>query len=234
MHAARLITTRMRWPIAAALIVAALVGMSTSAQAQPCPTSVNVTPSPGWIGGPIKLSGSGWAPGVDIFVNLDGKQLGSTTTNSSGVFSLSTTIPGNVATGSVLLFVQDGPANCEVQQQHTVLAQAPTTTTTTVTTTTTSTTEPPVTTTTAAAPATAPTASTATVIEPPPTTTISTSAAPQITTLAAVEAQIEGVAGDQDGGGGDSALIAGLVGAIIGAALLGGAILLGRRTRPGD
>jgi hypothetical protein len=76
------------------------------------------------VGEKIEVSGVGWAPNVDIFVNLDGKQLLTTKTNSSGAFSGSGLIPGSVASGSVLLFVQDGGALCEVQQQYTVAAGA--------------------------------------------------------------------------------------------------------------
>ena len=91
----------------------AVFGSGGTASAQTCPTSVSVQPAEGQVGEKIEVSGVGWAFNVDIFVNLDGKQLLTAKTDSSGAFSGSGLIPGSVASGSVLLFVQDGDALCQ-------------------------------------------------------------------------------------------------------------------------
>ena len=182
-----------------------------------CPTSVDVTPAEGWLDGPITISGSGWFVIEDIFVNLDGQQIAITGTNGSGSFNVDATIPDSVAPGNLLLFVQDGSATCEVQQQYTVTAQGPTTTTSTTSTTTT---EPPATT----------LAPTTTTTETPNTTVAETTTSLQETTITTViptnTAEPQAVDEPSDGGSG-----LGTIAVVLGLALVagGGGYLIYRR-----
>lgn len=187
------------------LLLAVVLG--GTALAQSCGT-VTVSPDPGWRGAQVVISGSGFTPGTNVFVNFGGSQIGVMTGNAEGAWSLSYTIPGDFPTGTTNVFAFDAPANCEDNPSYTVNASAPTTTTTTAATTTTT----AATTTTTAAPT--------TTVEAPATT-----AAPD-TTAATTTTTTVAPAADPDG---SPAFLYLLIGVVLGAGLLGAGLYFGRR-----
>jgi hypothetical protein len=179
---------------------------------------VAVSPEPGWPGAGITISGTDFTPESQIFVNFGGSPIGTTTSTVDGAFSLSYTIPNDFTVGTTNVFAFDGPANCEDNPSYAVNATPPTTTTTAAATTTAS----PATTTTAAV-----TATTA------PSTTSSAGTATTTTTLVPVATTAVGSTttgpGSTGDDGGSSGILFLLIGALLGAGLLGAGLFFGRR-----
>jgi hypothetical protein len=119
-----------------ALALAAMLLLPLPAGASGGCGEVGVSPNPGWRGANITISGTGFTPGTQIFVNFGGSPIGSTTSNSQGAFSMPYTIPSDFPVGTTNIFANDG-GTCEDNPSYTVNAGPPTTTTTTTTTATT-------------------------------------------------------------------------------------------------
>jgi len=201
------------------LMLAGLMAIPGHALAGGSCGEVSVSPEPGWPGAEIIISGTDFTPGSQIFVNFGGSPIGTTTSTVDGAFSLPYTIPNDFPAGTTNVFAFDGPANCEDNPSYTVGASPPTTTTAAPATTTTAsaaTTTAAVTATTAASTTSAGTATTTTAAEVTTTATGSTTTAPEST--------------DDDGG--SSGILLLLVGALLGAGLLGAGLLIGRRMGP--
>ena len=199
------------------LMLAGLMAVPGHALAGGSCGEVAVSPEPGWPGAGIIISGTDFTPESQIFVNFGGSPIGTTTSTVDGAFSLSYTIPNDFTVGTTNVFAFDGPANCEDNPSYAVNATPPTTTTTAAATTTAS----PATTTTAAvtattAPSTTSSAGTAT------TTTL----VPVATT--AVGSTTTALDPTPDGGGSSGAMFL-LIGALLGAGLLGAGLFVGRR-----
>ena len=200
-----------------AAAVGLLIVIAVPAYAQTC-GSAGISPNPGWRGAPVTISGTGFTPGTQIFVNFGGNQIGTTTSNSEGAFTIGYTIPGDFPVGETNIFVQDAPANCEANPSYIVNADPPAPTTTVGESTTT--TAAPVTTV-------APTTSVSPTTTPVPVTigaddgSDSTQATTTTTTL--------GSTGDSESGG-SSGILQVLLGALGGAGLLGVGVMLGRRS----
>jgi hypothetical protein len=164
------------------------------------------------------ISGTNFTPGSEIFVNFGGVPIATTSSNVDGAFSVSYTIPSGFPVGTTNVFVFDGPANCEDNPSYTVNASPPTTTTTTTTTAT------PATTATTVAPT--------TTVAPP--TTIAVTTTPPVPELISEPTTTIGdttptIPGATDDGGESSGILLVLVGALLGAGLLGAGLFFGRR-----
>jgi hypothetical protein len=148
--------TTIRTLLAAAL-VATVTLVPATAWAGSC--TFQISPSPGWRGADITISGFQMSPNTAYYVNFGGNQIKTGTTNGNGAFSFHYTIPGNYPVGTTNWFVGQNPG-CEMTESrdYTVMAAEPTTTTTSTTTTTTTTIAP----TTTAAPTTTVAATTTT------------------------------------------------------------------------
>jgi len=179
---------------------------------------VAVSPKPGWPGAEIIISGTNFTPGSQIFINFGGSPIGTTTSTVDGAFSLPYTIPNDFPAGTTNVFAFDGPANCEDNPSYTVNASPPTTTTTAAATTTAA---PAATTTTAV---TATTAAPTTSAAAATTTTVA-----EATTTTAAESTTTAPESAGDGNGGSSGIVLVVVGALLGAGLLGAGLFLGRR-----
>ena len=162
-----------RW-VALVLLVLLLVVPSPVAAAQIC-GEVTMTPTQGWPGADLVVTGTGFTASSQIFVNFGGVQIGTATSDAIGSFSLAYTIPSDVLVGETNIFAFDAPANCEDNASYTVLATQPTTITTAPPATTT-----PATTTTVAPPTTAP-------VEPPTTVVVTTALTPPVVNSATTE-----------------------------------------------
>ncbi len=150
--------------LALSLLVILAFPVTVATATSGCQVSAN--PSPGWRGAQITISGTGFAPNTQISIlNFNGMSVGTPTTNGSGAFSVSYTIPNDAQVGTGNIFASDG--TCEHNPSYEVLAQAPTTTTIATTTTT-----APTTTTTTQAETTTSLASTTTTVTAVPTTTV--------------------------------------------------------------
>jgi hypothetical protein len=178
--------TTIRTLLAAAL-VAAVTLVPAAAWAGSC--TFQISPSPGWRGADITISGFSMGANVDYYVNFDGAQIKTGQTNSNGAMSFHYIIPNSTPVGTVNWFVGSNGCSMDDSRDYTVMATAPTTTTTSTTTTTTI---PPTTTT--LAPTTTVAAPTTTVAAP--TTTV---AGDTTTTVAATTTTT--VAEEEDGGG---------------------------------
>ena len=164
--------TTIRTLLAAAL-VAAITLVPAAAWAGSC--TFQISPSPGWRGADVTISGFQVGANVTYYVNLNGEQIKTGQTNSNGAFSFHYTIPNNFPVGTTNWYVFSDGCSMVDARDYTVMATAPTTTTTSTTTTTTI---PPTTTTLA------------------PTTTV---AGDTTTTVAATTTTT--VAEEDDGGG---------------------------------
>lgn len=177
---------------------------------------VSINPDPGWPGVATVISGINFTPGTEIFVNFGGVPIATTSSNVDGAFSVSYTIPGGFPVGTTNVFVFDGPANCEDNPSYTVNASPPTTTTTTTATPTTAVTTVAPTTTVA------------------PATTIAVTTTPPVpeiiseptTTIGDTTTTIFGATNDVEE---SSGILLVLVGALLGAGLLGAGLFFGRR-----
>ena len=202
------------------LMLAGLMAVPGHALAGGSCGEVAVSPEPGWPGAGIIISGTNFTPGSQIFVNFGGSPIGTTTSTIDGAFSLPYTIPNDFTVGNTNVFAFDGPANCEDNPSYTVNASPPTTTTTTTATTTAS----PATTTTAAVTAT--TAAATTSSAGTATTTTTTTLVPVATTAVGSTTTAPD---STDDGGESSGVIFLLIGALLGAGLLGAGLFVGRR-----
>ena len=175
--------------VAASLIAAVLV-MPGTAMGGSC--IFNAQPNPGWPGATVTFSGSGMSPNTGYYVNFDGMQIKTGTTNNNGNFSFQYVLPGNTSVGQHGWFAgANSGCGMDGERNYNVVAGPPatTTTTTTSTTTTSTTTTVPVT-------ITLPTTTLA------PTTTV----AGDTTTTAATDTTVSDtttttVAAEDDGGG---------------------------------
>lgn len=177
-------TTRIPRLVAASLLVAVVLSPGI-ASAGDC--NANISPSPGWRGAIVTISGSGFPPGAGYYVNFGGNQIHNGTTDTSGGFSFQYQIPNDFPVGTTQYFVADNDATCEVNPSYTVNAGPPVTTTTPTTTTTTAPTTTQATTTTAATTT---------------TTAATTTTSPVDDTTTTTEAD-----DDDDGGGGISPIV---------------------------
>ncbi len=108
--------------LAAALVM--VVGVPPQpAEAAGC--TVAASPASGAeVGASITLTGTNWAAGEEVFVNLGGSQIGDVFADSSGSFSASASVP-NLALGAQDLFAFNNSATCEVHSTFQVIAAAP-------------------------------------------------------------------------------------------------------------
>ena len=176
--------------LAAASLIAAVLVMPATAMGGSC--IFNAQPNPGWPGATVTFSGTALSPNVSYYVNFDGMQIKTGTTNGSGNFSFQYVLPGNTSVGQHGWFAgANGACEMSEERNYNVVAGPPATTTTTTSTTSTSTTTS--TTTTTLAPTTTVAA---------PTTTVAgdtTTTAGTGTTV--VDTTTTTVAAEDDGGG---------------------------------
>lgn len=205
-------STRIARLFAASILVGVIL---TPAAAMAGNCNANISPSPGWRGATVTISGTGFDVGVGFYVNFGGNQIHNGTTDASGAFSFQYQIPNNFPTGTTNYFVADNAANCEVNKDYTVNASPPTTTTSSTTTTTTTTLAPTTTE--------APTTTLAATTTEAPTTTLATTTSLTENTTTTTEA-------DSGGGGGVDTIVIVLIGLVV-LLGLGLAFALGRMRR---
>jgi hypothetical protein len=107
---------------ALALALATLFGV-TRAEAGGC--AVTVSPSPGWPGANVTVTGSGFASGADITVYLGDFPMYDGFIESAGTFRIGFRIPNPFTVGEVSFVVQDHTSVCGITQPYSISFEPP-------------------------------------------------------------------------------------------------------------
>jgi IPT/TIG domain len=106
----------------AALGLATLFGVARAA-AGGC--AVTVSPSPGWPGANVTVTGFGFASGADITVYLGDFPVYDGFIEPDGTFRIGFRIPNPFTVGEVSFVVQDHTNTCGITQPYSLLAEPP-------------------------------------------------------------------------------------------------------------
>jgi hypothetical protein len=105
-----------------ALALATLFGVARAA-AGGC--AVTVSPSPGWPGANVTVTGSGFALGADVTVYLGDFPVYDGFIEPDGTFRIGFRIPNPFTVGEVSFVVQDHTNTCGITQPYSLLAEPP-------------------------------------------------------------------------------------------------------------
>lgn len=87
---------------------------------QPVSPAISINPTSGPIGTLVSVTGSGFSPGGQVLIFMNGGVVASTTANANGEITTSFNVPSTVAPGPYTIPAKDGPTQIVVEKTFTV------------------------------------------------------------------------------------------------------------------